>query len=108
MGVQDSLPKTRSIDNWLAGRPLWLAVGIMGGWLISRFSRKRQKAFVGVNEKAEKCHRGQVRSPRTKVSGGGPGIFALGFDLLGAVAIRLAQRYVKAWSAGLMAQIKSS
>jgi len=32
----------------------------------------------------------------------------LGFDLLGAVAIRLAQRYAKSWSTGLMAQIKSS
>ena len=80
----------------------------MGTWLISRFSQKRQKAFAGVSEKATKSHRGQVRSDPIKVSGGGPGILSLGFELLGAVAIRLAQRYAKSWSAGLMAQIKNS
>ena len=49
-----------------------------------------------------------LRSSRVKVSEGGPGILSLGFELLGAVAIRLAQRYAKSWSAGLMAQLKSS
>jgi membrane protein len=97
-----------SINNRLSGTSLWLALGIMGGWLISRFSRKRQKAFAGVSEKAEKPSPKQIRTDRIKVSGGGPGILSLGFELFGAVAIRLAQRYAKSWSAGLMAQIKSS
>jgi hypothetical protein len=35
-------------------------------------------------------------------------IYSLGFDLFGAVAIRLAQRYAKSWSIELMAQIKST
>ena len=107
-GSTYSLPKIVSIDNRLSRRSLWLAIGIMGGWLISRFSRKRQKPFVAVNEKAERSHRGQVRLDRSKVSAGGPGILTLGFDLLGAVAIRLAQRYAKSWSAVPTAQIKSS
>jgi Virulence factor BrkB len=99
---------TTSIDNRLSGTSLWLAFGIVGGWLISRFSRKRQKAFAGVSEKAEQFHPRPIKSNSGKVSGGGPGIFSLGFDLLGAVAIRLAQRYAKSWSTELMAQIKSS
>ena len=33
---------------------------------------------------------------------------SLGFDLLGAVVIRLIERYAKSWSAGLVAQLKSS
>ena len=107
-GVHGSSPKTVAIDNRLAGKSLWIGLAIMGGWLVSRFSRKRQKAFVGANEKPEKSHRRQVRLDRSKVSGGGPGILSLGFDLLGAVAIRLAQRYAKSWSVGLMAQIKNS
>ena len=107
-GVHDSSPKTVAIDNRLAGKSLWIGLAITGGWLVSRFSRKRQKAFVVANEKPEKSHRRQVRLDRSKVAGGGPGILSLGFDLLGAVAIRLAQRYAKSWSVGLMAQIKSS
>ena len=107
-GVHDSSPKTVAIDNRLAGKSLWIGLAITGGWLVSRFSRKRQKAFVVANEKPEKSDRRQVRLDRSRVSGGGPGILSLGFDLLGAVAIRLAQRYAKSWSVGLMAQIKSS
>src|SRR6516164_3491497 len=103
-----SLSQIVAMDNRLSRRSFWLALGIMGGWLISRFSRKRQKPFVAVDEKAERSDRGKVRLDRSKVSAGGPGILTLGFDLLGAVAIRLAQRYAKSWSTGLMAQIKSS
>ena len=58
--------------------------------------------------KLTKPHHGQVRSERIKVSEDGPRILSLGLELLGAVAIRLAQRYARSWSAGLIAQIKSS
>jgi len=105
--VHHSLAKTISIDNRLSGTSLWLALGIMGAWLISRFSRKRQKAFADVSAKTDKHYRREVRSD-LKGSGGGPGILSLGFDLLAAVAIQLALRYAKSWRAGLMAQIKSS
>ncbi len=69
-GSTYSLPKIVAINNRLSNfrRSLWLALGIMGGWLISRFSRKRQKPFVAVNEKAERSHRGQVRLDWSKVS----------------------------------------
>jgi len=102
------LAKTTSIDDRLSGTSLWLALGIVGAWLIFPFFRRRQKAFIGVSEKAEKSHPKAIRSRRVKVSEGGPGILSLGFELLGAVAIRLAQRYAKSWSAGLVAQLKSS
>jgi hypothetical protein len=102
------LAKTMSIDDRLSGTYLWLALGIVGAWLFSRFSRRRQKAFIDVSEKAEKSHPKAIRSRRVQVSEGGPGILSLGFELLGAVAIRLAQRYAKSWSAGLVAQLKSS
>jgi membrane protein len=96
-----------SIDDRLSGTSLWLALGIVGAWLISRFSRRRQKAFIGVSEKAEKSHPKAIRPRRVKVSESGPGILSLGFELLGAVAIRLAQRYAKSWTAGLVTQLKS-
>jgi membrane protein len=100
--------KTISIDGRLSGTSLWLTLGIVGAWLISRFPRRRQRAITVISEKADKSHPKPVRSGRVKVSEGGPGILSLGFELLGAVAIRLAQRYAKSWSAGLVAQLKSS
>jgi membrane protein len=102
------LAKITSIDDRLSGISLWLALGIVGGWLISRFSRRRQRALTVISEKAEKSHPKALRSGRVKVSEGGPGILSLGFELLGAVAIRLAQRYAKSWSSGLMAQLENS
>ena len=101
------MAKTTSIDDRLSGTSLWLALGIVGAWLIFPFFRRRQKAFIGVSEKAEKSHPKAIRSRRVKVSEGGPGILSLGFELLGAVAIRLAQRYAKSWTAGLVTQLKS-
>jgi membrane protein len=97
-----------SIDNRFSGTSLWLSLGIVGAWLISRFSRRRQKAFIGIGEKANKSSPKPTRSGRVKVFEEGPGILSLGFELLGAVGIRLAQRYAKSWSARLMAQLKSS
>jgi membrane protein len=102
------LAKIISINDRLSGTSLWLTLGIVGAWLISHFSRRRQTAFIGVNEKTAKSHPRPIRSDRVKVSEGGPGILSLGFELLGAVAIRLVQRYAKSWSAGLMARIENS
>jgi membrane protein len=65
-------------------------------------------AFVRVSKKAENSDPKPIRLDPAKVPESGPGILSLGFELLGAVAIRLAQRYAKSWSALLMAQLKSS
>ena len=102
------MAKTISIDDRLSGMSLWLALGIVGGWLISRFSRRRQRAITVISEKADKSHPKPIRADRAKVPESGPGILSLRLELLGAVAIRLAQRYAKSWSAELVAQLKSS
>ena len=102
------MAKTISIDDRLSGTSLWLALGIVGGWLISRFSRRRQRALSVISEKADKSHSKSIRADRVKVPERGSGILSLGFELLGAVALRLAQRYAKSWSAGLVAQIKGA
>ena len=87
---------------------LWLALGIVGGWLISRLSRRRQRTFTVISEKSEKSHPKPIKSDRVKVRESGPGILSVWFELLGAVAIRLAQHYAKSWGAGLVAQLKDS
>ena len=78
---------------------------MVGGWLISHFSRKRQKALAGSSEQI--LPKG-VRLIRVKDFRKNPGVLSLGLELIGAVAIRLAQRYAKSWSAELLALIKGS
>jgi hypothetical protein len=99
--------RTISIDDRLSGTSIWLALGIVGGWLISRFSRRRQSSLSVISEKADNQLK-PIRTDRVKVPERGPGILSLGFELLGAVALSLAQRYAKSWSAGLVAQIKGA
>lgn len=102
------MAKTITVDDRLSGTFLWLPLAVVGGWLISRFSRKRQKTRTDKSQEAHKSHSKPIKADRAKVSESGPGILSLGFELLGAVAIRLAQRYAKSWSAALVAQLKSS
>ena len=97
------MAKTTLIGDRLAESFLWLAF-MVGGWLISHFSRKRQKALAG---RSEQILPKGVRLTRVKDFRKGPGVLSLGLELIGAVAIGLAQRYAKSWSAELVAQIKS-
>ena len=107
-GVHHSLAKAESANNRLSGPLLWLAVWIIGAWLISRSCRTREKAFSGLKEQAGRPRPIQTSSTRVKRSGSGPGILSLAFDLIGTVAIRIAQRYAKSWSSGLMTEVKTS
>jgi membrane protein len=100
------LAETISINDRLAGSSFWLIL-IVGGWLISRFSRKRQRALPDRARQAERSLEKGARLKRVKDSRGGLGIWSLGLELIGAVAIRLVQQYAKSWSAGLVAQIKN-
>ena len=98
------MAKTTLTGDRLAESLIWLAF-LVGGWLISHFSRKQQKALAG---RSEQILPKGVRLTRVKDSRKSPGVLSLGLELIGAVAIRLAQRYAKFWSAELLAQIKGS
>jgi membrane protein len=56
--------------------------------------------------------RNDKREPRTKLievkKKGGPTIFSLGMELLFAVAVNLARRYIASWSSQLLATVKES
>jgi membrane protein len=101
------LARTTATGDGLIGSFLWLAF-LVGAWLISRFSGKREKAFADRSEPSNRSLEKKVRFKPVKDSKKGLGILSLGLELAGAVAIRLVQRYAKTWSAGLVSQIKSS
>src|SRR6478672_298647 len=90
------------------GNSLWIGVGVIG-WLLTRLLRKRRRTYVTSIEKAEGHPSQRINSlPATKHPKSGRGILSLAIELLGAVAISLAQRYARSWRSALMVQIKDS
>ncbi len=90
------------------GKSLWLGLGVVG-WLLSRFFRRRRKTFLPLTEQAERHPSQRIISvPATKHAKSGGGILTLAIELLAAVAISLAQRYVKSWRSALVVQITNS
>jgi membrane protein len=84
---------------------VWLGVAAFIGWVLSRITgQKRHKLPVNrkeVDRSSEKI-RPAGKSKPEKAQGG---FLSLVLELLGAVAIRLGQRYFKAWRSELLAKI---
>jgi len=94
----------------LFGIPFWVGYGVVVGWLVSPFFRRRhQTSVTAVSEEVERQPLQRNSSVhKTKHGKSGRGIWSLAIELLAAVAIRLAQRHVKSWSSALIVQIKNS
>jgi membrane protein len=85
---------------------LWLAAAAFVGWVLSRLTgSKRRNVSMSItkdNHPLEKA-RPAGKSKPEKAQGG---LLSLVLELLGAVAIRLGQRYFKAWRSELLARIE--
>jgi membrane protein len=85
---------------------LWLAAAAFVGWVLSRLTGpKRRNVSMSItkdNHPLEKA-RPAGKSKPEKAQGG---LLSLVLELLGAVAIRLGQRYFKAWRSELLARIE--
>ena len=94
----------------LFGIPFWVVYGVVVGWLVSPFSRRRhQTSVTAVSEEVERQPLQRNSSVhKTQHAKSGRGAWSLAIELLAAVAIRLAQRHVKSWSSALIVQIKNS
>jgi membrane protein len=68
----------------------------------------RRKPFVPLTEKTEKQRSQQNSLVLTKHEKKSRGVLSFALEVLVAVGISLAQRYVKSWSSALMEQIKST
>ncbi len=82
---------------------VWIGLAATVGWLLSRLPAKRRRIYVRPREHDEKRLADKTKHPK-----GRGGVLSLAIELSGAVAIRLAQRYVKTWRSALIAQIENS
>lgn len=84
---------------------VWLGVAAFVGWVLSRMTgRKREKVPVRTKEVYYPSKKIRVtgKSKPEKEHGG---ILSLALELLGAVAIKLGQRYFKTWRSELLARM---
>jgi membrane protein len=86
---------------------VWLGLAAFVGWVLSRMTGRKRRSVPVIIRKAN--------PPSEKISPAGKSkpekaqgvLLSLVLELLGAVAIRLGQRYFKAWRSELLAKIEN-
>jgi Virulence factor BrkB len=86
-----------------------ILVGLVtiAGWLLSRVPSKRQRIDARVRDQDINPHSLKIMAGSKQPKSGG-GLLSLTLELLGAVAIRLVQRYFKAWRSALVVALQNS
>jgi hypothetical protein len=97
--VKGSIPTRTSV---------WIGLAAIVAWLLSYVAPKKQRSYSPGSDHDEN-HRSEKITPayRQPKSGGGL-LLSLTFELLGAVAIRLMQRYFKTWRSTLIVALKDA
>jgi membrane protein len=86
---------------------LWIGIAAIVGWLLSRVPPKSQRVYARGSDQDTNHHSGKIMlTSKSKRPESGRGLLSLTLELLGAVAIRLLQRHLKAWSSTLIADLK--
>jgi membrane protein len=85
---------------------VWVGLAAFVGWMLSRILPKKQRTYVPgrireANHRSEEIR--PARKPEQLKDQGG--LLSLALELLGAVAIRLMQRYFKSWRSTLMVKL---
>jgi hypothetical protein len=96
--IKGSIPTRTSV---------WIGLAAIVACLLSYVAPKKQRSYSPGSDHDEN-HRSEkiTLAYRQRKSGGG--LLSLAFELLGAVAIRLLQRYFKTWSSTLIVALKDA
>ena len=87
---------------------VWIGLAAIVGWLLSHLPAKGRRTYVRRSDQGEKRHSGEITLPaKTKHPKGRGGLLSLAIELLVAVAISSAQRYLKSWSSALIVTLKN-
>jgi membrane protein len=84
---------------------VWIGLAAIVGWLLSHFPPKQRRTYSHGSDHGEN-NRSKKITPASRPPKSGGGLWSLCFELLGAVAIRLVQRYFKTWSSTLAVALK--
>jgi membrane protein len=96
--IKGSIPTRTSI---------WIGLAAIVACLLSYVAPKKQRSYSPGSDHDEN-HRSEKITPAYRQRKSGGGLLSLAFELLGAVAIRLMQRYFKTWSSTLIVALKDA
>jgi membrane protein len=86
---------------------VWIGLAAIVGWLLSHLPPKKQRTYAHGNDHDANHHSEKITlASRQNPPKSGGGLLSLALELLGAVAIRLMQRYFKTWSTTLIVELK--
>ena len=85
---------------------IWVGLAAFVGWVLSGISSKKRRTYVPGSIQEANRRSGEIKlagkSKQLKDSGG---LLSLVLELLGAIAIRLLQRYFKLWRSTLIVKL---
>jgi membrane protein len=86
---------------------VWIGLAAFVGWVLSHIPPKRRRTHAhGSDQDANRHSREITLAGKPKQLKARGGLLPLALELLGAVAIRLVQRYVKSWSSTLITRLQ--
>jgi hypothetical protein len=87
---------------------IWAGLAAFVGWVLSRIPSKKRRTYVPGSIQEANHRSGEIKlagkSKQLKDSGG---LLSLVLELLGAIAIRLLQRYLKLWRSTLIVKLQN-
>ena len=86
---------------------VWIGLAAIVGWLLSHLPPKKRRIYAHGSDHDATHHSEKITlAPRQNPPKSGRGLLPLALELLGAVAIRLMQRYFKTWRTALIVALK--
>jgi hypothetical protein len=87
---------------------VYIGIAAFVGWVISHISPKRRRTYAhGGDQDANHPSGETTLTSKSQQAKRGSGLLPLALELLGAVAIRLVQRYLKSWSSSLVLRLQN-
>jgi membrane protein len=88
---------------------VWIGLGAFVGWVLSRLPHKKRRTYVSEIIQEASHRSGEIKlAGKSKQGADQGGLLSLALELLGAVAISLAQRYFKSWRSTLIGRLQNS
>jgi membrane protein len=87
---------------------VYIGIAAFAGWVLSHISPKRRRTYAHRGDQDANHPSGEItRTSKPQQPKRGGGLLSLALELLGAVVIRLVQRYLKSWSSTLIVRLQN-
>jgi hypothetical protein len=86
---------------------VYIGIAAFAGWVLSHISPKRRRTYAHRGDQDANHPSGEITRTSKPQQPKRGGLLSLALELLGAVVIRLVQRYLKSWSSTLIVRLQN-